>query len=139
MDANDFFQGGYGDEASLIELVTLVGLEGLLARCGGLDGQLDHVTIFWISIHTSKNQWRVAIPQKVWTQTQILIPNLRYFVAISRFVARFKGFIEQKLLLLRFWKYAQKLHIFANTRPTKKLKAFFASAESLPTSATLNQ
>jgi len=34
-------QGGYGDEALLIELVTLVGLEGLLARCGGLDGQLD--------------------------------------------------------------------------------------------------
>ena len=52
---------------------------------------------------------------------------------------RFKGFIEQKLLLLRFWKYAQKLRNFANTRPTKKLKAFFALAESLPTFATLNQ
>ena len=41
------FQGGYRDEALLIELVTLVGLEGLLARCGGLDGQLDQVTNFY--------------------------------------------------------------------------------------------
>ena len=58
------FQGGYGDEALLIELVTLVGLEGLLARCGGLDGQLDQVTNFWISIHTIDSQCRVAISQK---------------------------------------------------------------------------
>ena len=50
------FQGGYGDEALLIELVTLVGLEGLLARCGGLDGQLDQVTNFWISISIMINE-----------------------------------------------------------------------------------
>ena len=36
-------QGGYQDETSLIELVTLVGLDGLLSRCGGLDGRLDQV------------------------------------------------------------------------------------------------
>ena len=96
-------QGGYRDEASLIELVTLVGLEGLLARCGGLDGQLDQVTNFWISIHTVNNQCRVAIPPKIWTQTNFLIPNICYFVAISRCVALFKAFIEQKLILLRFW------------------------------------
>jgi len=34
-------QGGYQDETTLIELVTLVGLDGLLSRCGGLDGRLD--------------------------------------------------------------------------------------------------
>ena len=98
-----FFQGGYRDEASLIELVTLVGLEGLLARCGGLDGQLDQVTIFWISISAITNQCRVAIPQKFWTQTKILIHNIRNSVAISRFVALFKAFIEQILILFRFW------------------------------------
>ena len=36
-------QGGYQDETALIELVTLVGLDGLLSRCGGLDGRLDQV------------------------------------------------------------------------------------------------
>ena len=51
-----FFQGGYRDEALLIELVTLVGLEGLLSRCGGLDGQLDQVTNFWISISIMSNE-----------------------------------------------------------------------------------
>ena len=36
-------QGGYQDETSLIELLTLVGLDGLLSRCGGLDGRLEQV------------------------------------------------------------------------------------------------
>ena len=82
------FQGGYRDEALLIELVTLVGLEGLLSRCGGLDGQLDQVTNFWISIYTVDDQCRVAIAQKVWTQTKILIPNIRFlsqYQDLSRF------------------------------------------------------
>ena len=56
MNENNFSQGGYRDEALLIELVTLVGLEGLLARCGGLDGQLDQVTNFWISISIMINE-----------------------------------------------------------------------------------
>ena len=42
-------QGGYQDETSLIELVTLVGLDGLLSRCGGLDGRLDQVR--WGRVH----------------------------------------------------------------------------------------
>ena len=50
------FQGGYVDEALLMELVTLVGLDGLLSRCGGLDGQLDQVTNFWISISIMINE-----------------------------------------------------------------------------------
>ena len=81
MDANDFFQGGYGDEASLIELVTLVGLEGLLARCGGLDGQLDQVAIFWISIYAINNQCRVALRQKFLTWTKILIRVLKVLLS----------------------------------------------------------
>ena len=130
----DFFQGGYGDEALLIELVTLVGLEGLLARCGGLDGQLDQVTNFGFLICTIDNQCRVAIQQKVWTWTKILIPNIRYFVAISRFVAIYSlfgrlwaktVFIGQKVhynmvpivyyteLNLQICNYARKRRIFA--------------------------
>ena len=41
---------------------------------------------------------------------------------------------------MRFWYYAKKQRFcreLANTRLTKELKAFFALAESLPTSATL--
>ena len=45
-------QGGYQDQTSLIELVTLVGLDGLLSRCGGLDGRLDQVRC-GESIHNS--------------------------------------------------------------------------------------
>ena len=89
MDANDFFQGGYGDEASLIELVTLVGLEGLLARCGGLDGQLDQVAIFWISIYVINNQCRVAVRQKVLTWTKILIRVLKVLLSKNCFCCDF--------------------------------------------------
>ena len=136
------FQGGFRDEALLIELVTLVGLEGLLARCGGLDGQLDQVTNFGFLICTIDNQCRVAIQQKVWTWTKILIPNIRYFVAISRFVALFKAFLRKNCFCCDFGS-THKNNVFCreltNTRLTKELKAFFAFAESLPTSATLNK
>ena len=130
------------DEASLMELVTLVGLEGLLARCGGLDGQLDQVTNFWIWIYSINTQCRVAVRQKIWTWTKILIPNIRYFVAISRFVALFKAFLNKTVFVV-ILVVRPKTTLFcrelANTRPTKELKTFFAFAESLLTSATLNQ
>ena len=49
-------QGGYQDETSLIELVTLVGLDGLLSRCGGLDGRLDQVR-YWTSSPSDFGMW----------------------------------------------------------------------------------
>ena len=120
MDANDFFQGGYGDEASLIELVTLVGLEGLLARCGGLDGQLDQVAIFWISIYAINNQCRVALRQKFLTWTKILIRVLKVLLSKNCFCCDL-GSTRKNYVFCRE---------LANTRPTKKLKAFLRQPEA---------
>ena len=136
------FQGGYRDEALLIELVTLVGLEGLLARCGGLDGQLDQVTNFWISIYKINNQCRVAVLQKVWTRTKNLIPDIPI---LSRYndMSRFLKLLLSKICFCCDFGSTRKTKFFcrelANMYPTKELKAFFALAESLPTCATLNQ
>ena len=46
-------QGGYQDQTSLIELVKLVGLDGLLSRCGGLDGRLDQVRCRRVHPHST--------------------------------------------------------------------------------------
>ena len=87
MNANDFFQGGYGDETLLIELVTLVGLEGLLARCGGLDGQLDQVTIFGSRsmqsiINAGWQKLRGQRSPKSLNSEEIFCPNICFFVKI---------------------------------------------------------
>ena len=68
---------------------------------------------------------------------EILSPIIRFYAVISRFVAVYTLYMFP--CICNFGN--KREHIFCreltNRRPTKELKASFAFAESLPTSATL--